>query len=254
VAAGVRCCAGRLFLLGGVELSAAVRGPGRRCPLARHDSKRANQRKSKAGRIVPRTNLGRASDPAAQGTYHLVLLDPPGRWTICGTARQGHPRLPAAPPTTTRAPTIKPTGRSTSWRVVELCIRSLPSSPPYYVMELDKNMAETVAPHMPSAARSRLCRWLTEASSASTARNKHQDRLPGRLELDRVRTSGKFDSESEVFSGRTIDVPSASSGKERLGRLPGYPVPSRRCRNVPARACWAAIWWWGPDTGAAGAA
>ena len=36
----------------------------------------------------------------------------------------------------------------------------------YYIMDLDKNMAETVAAEMPSAAQIATCRWLPESELA----------------------------------------------------------------------------------------
>ena len=100
-----------------------------------------------------------------------------------------------------------------SWSASELA-----KLPTYYVMELDKNMAETVAPHMPSAAEIAACRWLTEAELGVYSSEYTRTGFQGGLNWYRVRTSGKFDSESEVFSGRTIDVPSCFiSGKSDWG-------------------------------------
>ena len=90
-----------------------------------------------------------------------------------------------------------------SWTAEELA-----KLPTYYVMDLAKNMAETVAEEMPSAAEIAACQWLPDAElkiySAEYARNGFQ----GGLQWYRCRTSGRFNAELEVFSGRTIDVPS----------------------------------------------
>ena len=84
-------------------------------------------------------------------------------------------------------------------------------------------MAETVAPHMPSAAEIAACRWLTEAELGVYSSEYTRTGFQGGLNWYRVRTSGKFDSEIEVFSGRTIDVPSCFiSGKSDWGV---YQVP-----------------------------
>ena len=85
-------------------------------------------------------------------------------------------------------------------------------------MELDKGMAATVAPHMPSAAEIAACKWLTEEElgvySAEYARTGFQ----GGLNWYRCQTSGRFIGELEVFSGRSIDVPSCFiSGKSDWG-------------------------------------
>jgi len=101
-------------------------------------------------------------------------------------------------------------------------------------------MAETVAPHMPSAAEIAACRWLTEAElgvySAEYARTGFQ----GGLNWYRVRTSGKFDAESEVFSGRTIDVPSCFiSGKSDWGvyQAPGAVEKMQTSACTRMRGC-----------------
>jgi len=80
--------------------------------------------------------------------------------------------------------------------------------PTYYVMDLDKGMAETVATEMPSASEIAACRWLTESElsvySAEFARTGFQ----GGLQWYRCRTAGTPNADLELFSGRTIDVPS----------------------------------------------
>jgi pimeloyl-ACP methyl ester carboxylesterase len=106
-----------------------------------------------------------------------------------------------------------------SWSASELA-----KLPTYYVMELDKTMAETVAPHMPSAAEIAACRWLTDAELSFYSSEYTRTGFQGGLNWYRVRTSGKFDAESEVFSGRTIDVPSCFiSGRSDWGvyQVPG---------------------------------
>jgi pimeloyl-ACP methyl ester carboxylesterase len=90
--------------------------------------------------------------------------------------------------------------------------------PTYYIMDLDKGMAETVAAEMPSAAQIAACTWLPDGElavySAEYARNGFQ----GGLNWYRSRTSGRFDPELELFSGRTIDVPAIFiSGKSDWG-------------------------------------
>jgi pimeloyl-ACP methyl ester carboxylesterase len=90
-----------------------------------------------------------------------------------------------------------------SWTADELA-----RLPDYYVMDLDKGMAETVAPEMPSAAEIAACRWLPEDElrvySAAFARTGFQ----GGLQWYRCMTDARYAAELELFSGRTIDVPS----------------------------------------------
>jgi pimeloyl-ACP methyl ester carboxylesterase len=80
--------------------------------------------------------------------------------------------------------------------------------PTYYVMDLDKGMAETVAAEMPSASEIAACQWLTEDElrvySAEFARTGFQ----GGLQWYRCRTAGAPNADLELFAGRTIDVPS----------------------------------------------
>jgi pimeloyl-ACP methyl ester carboxylesterase len=80
--------------------------------------------------------------------------------------------------------------------------------PTYYVMERDKGMAETVAAEMPSRDQIAACRWLPEEELAVYSSEYERTGFQGGLQWYRCRTSGKFAHELEVFSGRTIDVPS----------------------------------------------
>jgi pimeloyl-ACP methyl ester carboxylesterase len=93
--------------------------------------------------------------------------------------------------------------RLESWSAGELA-----KLPTYYVMELDKDMPATVAPHMPSPAEIAACAWLTEAELSFYAAEYARTGFQGGLQWYRTRTSGLFDAEQEVFSGRTIDQPS----------------------------------------------
>jgi pimeloyl-ACP methyl ester carboxylesterase len=90
-----------------------------------------------------------------------------------------------------------------SWSAGELA-----KLPTYYVMELDKNMAETVAPHMPSPAEIAACTWLPEPELAVYSAEYGRTGFQGGLNWYRTRTVGRYDAELEVFSGRTIDQPS----------------------------------------------
>ena len=93
--------------------------------------------------------------------------------------------------------------RLESWSAGELA-----KLPTYYVMELDKDMPATVAPHMPNPAEIAACTWLTEAELSLYAAEYARNGFQGGLQWYRTRTSGLFDAEQEVFSGRTIDQPS----------------------------------------------
>ena len=80
--------------------------------------------------------------------------------------------------------------------------------PTYYVMDRDKGMAATVAEHMPTAAQIAACQWLPDAELAVYAAEYARNGFQGGLQWYRCGTTGRFISELEVFSGRTIDVPS----------------------------------------------
>ena len=90
-----------------------------------------------------------------------------------------------------------------SWTADELA-----KMPTYYIMELHKNMAETVAAEMPSAAQIAACRWLPENELAVYGAEYERTGFQGGLQWYRSRTEGRYDSELQLFSGRTIDVPS----------------------------------------------
>jgi len=91
--------------------------------------------------------------------------------------------------------------RLEAWRAEELA-----KLPTYYVMDLDKGMAQSV--EMPSGSEIAACTWLTEDElrvySAEFARTGFQ----GGLNWYRCRTAGAPNADLELFSGRTIDVPS----------------------------------------------
>jgi hypothetical protein len=67
-------------------------------------------------------------------------------------------------------------------------------------------MAETVAEEMPSAKEIAACKWLTDEELAVYAAEFGQTGFQGGLQWYRC-TGGKYTSELEMFSGRTIDVP-----------------------------------------------
>jgi pimeloyl-ACP methyl ester carboxylesterase len=90
-----------------------------------------------------------------------------------------------------------------SWTAGELA-----KMPTYYIMDLHKNMAETVAPVMPSAADIASCQWLAENELRVYSAEYERTGFQGGLQWYRARTQGLYDAELQLFSGRTIDVPS----------------------------------------------
>jgi pimeloyl-ACP methyl ester carboxylesterase len=93
--------------------------------------------------------------------------------------------------------------RLLSWTASELA-----KMPTYYIMDLRKNMAETVAAEMPSSAQIAACRWLPENELAVYAAEYERNGFQGGLQWYRRGTGGIDTAELQLFSGRTIDVPS----------------------------------------------
>jgi pimeloyl-ACP methyl ester carboxylesterase len=103
--------------------------------------------------------------------------------------------------------------RLQSWSAGELA-----KMPTYYIMDLDRNMAATVAEEMPSAAEIAACHWLPDSELAIYSAEYQRNGFQGGLNWYRARTSGRYESELQLFSGRTIDVPSLFvSGKSDWG-------------------------------------
>jgi pimeloyl-ACP methyl ester carboxylesterase len=84
--------------------------------------------------------------------------------------------------------------------------------PHYYVMELGKGMAETVAPEMPSASEIAACAWLPDADLRVYSGEYGRTGFQGGLQGYRVGSSGAYTAELQTFSGKTIDVPSMFIG------------------------------------------
>ena len=80
--------------------------------------------------------------------------------------------------------------------------------PRYYIMDLDKGMAETVAAAMPSAQDIASCKWLPDSELKVYSTEYGRTGFQGGLEGYRVRWMDKYRDELQLFSGRTIDVPS----------------------------------------------
>jgi len=81
--------------------------------------------------------------------------------------------------------------------------------PRYYVMDLNKGMAETVAAEMPSVAEIAACRWLPDAELRIYSDEYGRTGFQGGLNGYRL-SPGNADL--QLFSGRTIDVPSLFIG------------------------------------------
>lgn len=80
--------------------------------------------------------------------------------------------------------------------------------PRYYVMDLDKGMAETVAPEMPSSAEIARCKWLPDEELRVYVREFERTGFQGGLQSYRVGSTPRINAGLQVFSARTIDQPS----------------------------------------------
>jgi pimeloyl-ACP methyl ester carboxylesterase len=91
-------------------------------------------------------------------------------------------------------------------------------------MNLHEDMAETVARETPSRTEIEACQWLPEDELGVYAGEYLRTGFQGGLQWYRCRTSGRYEAELEVFSGRSIEVPSCFiAGKSDWGvfQVPG---------------------------------
>ena len=79
-------------------------------------------------------------------------------------------------------------------------------------MDLDKGMAETVAPQMPSPSEVAACKWLTENELKVYTGEYGRTGFQGGLDEYRCNFDAKQIAELRHFSDRTIDVPSLFIG------------------------------------------
>ncbi|MBM09799.1 MAG: alpha/beta hydrolase [Magnetovibrio sp.] len=89
-----------------------------------------------------------------------------------------------------------------SWSAEELA-----KMPTYYIMDLDKNMPETVAPQMPTIEEIAKCEWLPDDELRVYSNTYFKTGFQGGLNHYRCRFNKTFISEQQVFSGCTISVP-----------------------------------------------
>src|SRR5215831_2163243 len=97
------------------------------------------------------------------------------------------------------------------FRLKSLSAEELAKMPHYYIMDLDKGMAETVASVMPSAAEIAACKWLPDSELAVYTAEYERTGFQGGLQGYR-RVGSRFSADLQTYSGRTIDVPSLFIG------------------------------------------
>jgi len=112
--------------------------------------------------------------------------------------------------------------------------------PTYYIMELHKGMAATVAPEMPSPAEIASCQWLTELELKVYSTEYLRTGFQGGLNWYRCRTQNVDTAELEMFSGRQIEVPSLFiAGRKDWGiyQVPGSIERMRDSACTRMRSC-----------------
>jgi pimeloyl-ACP methyl ester carboxylesterase len=97
-----------------------------------------------------------------------------------------------------------------SWTAGELA-----KMPAYYIMDLDKGIAETMATEMPPKSYIDGCRWMTEADLRVYSTEFSRTGFQGGLNYYRVGADSQLELELNSFSGRTIDVPACYIGGDR---------------------------------------
>lgn len=88
---------------------------------------------------------------------------------------------------------------------------ALAQMPEYYIMDLHKGIAETMAAAMPSGAEIAACRWMTEEDLEVYSAEFMRTGFQGGLNYYREGTG----SDLSTFAGRTIDVPACYIGGDR---------------------------------------
>jgi pimeloyl-ACP methyl ester carboxylesterase len=121
-----------------------------------------------------------------------------------------------------------------AWSAPELA-----KMPTYYIMEHGQSMAETVAAEMPSTQEIAACAWLTDDELAVYAGEFSRNGFQGGLQWYRCRTQGPYESQLQVFAGRTIDVPAifiAGASDWGIHQVPGAleKMQNQACSNMAA--------------------
>src|SRR5690242_3207220 len=80
--------------------------------------------------------------------------------------------------------------------------------PTYYIMDVDRDMAQTVAVEMPSPEAVKACAWLPDHELCIYSDEYTRTGFQGGLQWYRCRTQGVGYRELQVFHSRTIDIPS----------------------------------------------
>jgi pimeloyl-ACP methyl ester carboxylesterase len=88
----------------------------------------------------------------------------------------------------------------------------LAKMPAYYIMDLDKGVAATMAEHKPSPAQVAACKWMTDADLQVYSQEFQRTGFQGGLNYYRIDGVFSPDSGLNAYSGKTIDVPACYIG------------------------------------------
>jgi pimeloyl-ACP methyl ester carboxylesterase len=94
------------------------------------------------------------------------------------------------------------------FRLAAATASELARMPTYYIMDLDRDMPRTVAAEMPSPDAIAACRWLPDAELRVYSDEYKRTGFQGGLQWYRCHTGRIGSAELEIFTGRTIDIPS----------------------------------------------
>jgi pimeloyl-ACP methyl ester carboxylesterase len=93
------------------------------------------------------------------------------------------------------------------WTALELA-----KMPTYYIMDLNKGIAATMAEHQPSPTEIAACKWMTEADLQVYSHEFTRTGFQGGLNYYRVEFDPGLDGELNAFAGKTVDVPACYIG------------------------------------------
>jgi pimeloyl-ACP methyl ester carboxylesterase len=125
------------------------------------------------------------------------------------------------------------------FRLIAPTAPELARLPTYYIMDLDRSMPATVAAEMPSPKAIASCQWLPDHELRIYSREYERTGFQGGLQWYRCRTQGIGNAELQVFSGRSIDVPSMFiAGAQDWGMQATACTQLRACHLLPQAGHW----------------
>ena len=134
------------------------------------------------------------------------------------------------------------------FRLNSLTAEELAKMPTYYIMDLDRGMAETVASVMPTPAEIAACKWLPDNELAVLVQSmsgrdfRGAFRVIGVRGLDLPRTCKRT-------QGARSTCPRYSLAVRAIGAFSRIPAHSSGCKEPPVRRCAAPILLMEPDIG-----